>query len=367
MSQVIIGLSGGGFVSNEAYQDYYTCRDATSGQYNSEAIWVGQSLVSGHYGIIRGFLYFDTSGIPDNAIITTAIITAVADRDWVYTNFNIIVRGASSASNPLILGDYHLTHYNGENLGELTTPANYSSFTLNIDGCTYINKGGITQFILLSEEDINNDPPTSYEYVGYNNITLNVTYFEPTTAPTVITIDNACKDRQSTTLTATGNVTVSGGGYTYRGFEYYEKGTSLEYLDSMYAVREIGTLPSTGEFEMTLTGLKPLTWYYIRAFAGNIFGIAYGEWVLCSTTEVPSVPSYGIYESTATPTICFYLSEDDGKTWGQKFGPYTTDRSDIEVTNLLRMGSGKKKIKFTSDVLTGISASVMIKLDIKAR
>ena len=53
--------------------------------------------------------------------------------------------------------------------------------------------------------------------------------------------------------------------------------------------------------------------------------------------------------------------------WGQKHGPYTTDQADIEITKLLVRGSGKKKIKFESDVLTGISASVMVKLDCKAR
>ena len=53
--------------------------------------------------------------------------------------------------------------------------------------------------------------------------------------------------------------------------------------------------------------------------------------------------------------------------WGQKHGPYTTDQADIEITKLLVRGSGKKKIKFESDVLTGISASVLVQLDLRAR
>jgi len=72
-------------------------------------------------------------------------------------------------------------------------------------------------------------------------------------------------------------------------------------------------------------------------------------------------------EEDNTATISFYISEDDGKTWGQKHGPYTEDQADIEITKLLVRGSGKKKIKFESDVLTGISASVMVKLDLRAR
>jgi len=180
----------------------------------------------------------------------------------------------------------------------------------------------------------------------------------------VTTKDASCKDRQSTTLTAVGIITDVEGEYTYRGFEFYEIGTG-EYLDSMYAVREIGEFFLIGEFEMTLSGLKPLTCYYIRAFAGSVIGgISYGDWIICCTTEVPS---YDIHEEEATPTICFYVSEDGGHTWSLKFGPYTTDQADIAITKILVRGSGKKQIRFETDVLTGLAASVMCKLDVKIR
>jgi len=227
----------------------------------------------------------------------------------------------------------------------------YSVSSEDIDPCCIFLKSDNIKVYISGEQ---NDKVYQY-YFG------KVT---PTTAPTITTKDNACKDRQSTTLTATGNITVTGGNVDYRGFEYYEKGAIDEYDSSMWAVREMGEFTSTGEFEMTLNGLKPLTVYYIRAFAGNVLGIAYGDWVLCTTTKVSS---YDIYESESSPTICFYLSEDDGRTWGLKHGPYTTDQADIEITKLLVQGSGKKKIKFTTDALTGISASVMCKLDIKTR
>ncbi|GAF72785.1 unnamed protein product, partial [marine sediment metagenome] len=78
------------------------------------------------------------------------------------------------------------------------------------------------------------------------------------------------------------------------------------------------------------------------------------------------VPSYGLYEEDNTATICFYVRKVGGK-WSIKHGPYTTDQSDIEITKILTEGKGKYQIKFESDVLTGISASVMCKVDIKAR
>lgn len=375
MAQVNILASYAGYVYKSDH-DYYTCRDASSGTTSDDGGYVGQKwqVTGSWYYVYRSFIYFNTSTMPDDAIITAATITFTEALlyDGSDTDFNIIVRGANSASNPIILGDYDLTNYDGENLGELTTSGNYLSFTLNNDGLSYINKTGTTQFVLLSEEDIDNSPPTGDETVIYdtgvegNKIRITITYFEPTAAPTVSTIDEDCEDRQATTLTAVGDVTSTGDGYTYRGFEYHEYSADDEYDYSMYAVREIGRFHELGEFRMTLYGLKPSTVYSIRAYAGNIFGVSYGDWVLCSTLGT-TAPTYEVYEEETTPTICFYVSEDDGHTWSLKFGPYTEDQVDIAITKILVRGSGKKQIKFTTDALTGLSASVMCKLDIKAR
>ena len=186
-----------------------------------------------------------------------------------------------------------------------------------------------------------------------------------TDAPTVETVDELCEDRQATTLTAVGKILTTGGYYTFRGFEFYEDGADDEYDESMYAVREMGIFIETGEFRMTLSGLKPSTVYHIIAFAGNVLGIDYGEWILCSTLGI-TTPDYGIHEEEpTTPTICFYVSEDGGHTWSLKFGPYTTDQADIAITKILVRGVGKKQIKFTTDALTGLSASVMCKVDVK--
>lgn len=377
MSQVIIVASYCGVIQNQN-TNYYNGRDATSGyDIANKTCVVGQWYFPVNYYFHRSFVFFDTSGITANAIITTATIsfTTQLSIDNSDVNFNIIVRGASSASNPLVLDDYDLTHYNGENLGELTdntptTEENYRSFTLNINGCLYINGGGITKFVLLSEEDINNSPPGGDEVVhysvsgsDYSNVKLTVTYFEPTELPKVTTTDNSCKDRQSTTLTATGNITSSGDGYTFRGFEYYEKGANLEYDSSMWAVREIGAFHILGEFEMTLNGLKPLTVYYIRAFAGNVFGISYGEWVECSTTEVPS---YDIYEVANTATYKLYVSDDEAIAWRGYLGPYTAKQQNINITKITNLTKGIKVLKIVPTSKGTFHICVTVKEELKS-
>jgi len=163
----------------------------------------------------------------------------------------------------------------------------------------------------------------------------------------------------SNSMVCCGSVDEDGGGtITEVGFEYGES------EEDMWAVRQTGTDLGTGEFKLPIGCLKPSTLYHIRFFATNETGTTYGNW---KTATTKAEPSYGMHEEDNSPTICFYLSEDNGMTWGQKHGPYTEGQADIEVTKLLVRGSGKKKIKFESDVLTGISASVMVKLDLKAR
>jgi len=77
--------------------------------------------------------------------------------------------------------------------------------------------------------------------------------------------------------------------------------------------------------------------------------------------------TYGIYEETNSPIIKFYISENEGVSYNDKFfGNYDTDKSDLDITSLLT-GSGSKLIKFESDLRARLSVQIEIKLDIKAR
>lgn len=186
-------------------------------------------------------------------------------------------------------------------------------------------------------------------------ISLGATGFTPTT-PTVTT--QAATGIKGVYCTGNGNITNVGyANITERGFEY---GLAEE---AQFCVRQTGTDLGGGAFAITITGLSPSTTYYYRAYATNSEGEGYGDWVSFITT---ASPAYGIYEEDNTATICFYVRKVGGK-WSKKHGPYTTDQSDIEITKILVEGKGKYQIKFESDVLTGISAGVMCKIDIKAR
>ena len=97
MGQVVFESSYQGHVKNEN-ANYYTCRDATNGKSSQAATAIGQTYDAypSSYSIWRGFVYFNTTGIPANAIITSAVIY-VENIDYHTTeDFYIIVKKAYS-------------------------------------------------------------------------------------------------------------------------------------------------------------------------------------------------------------------------------------------------------------------------------
>jgi len=355
---------------NQDNANYNTAHDNANGQTTpSSALNIGQKL-DGDYYVYRAVFGFDTSGLDDDAIIASAYLRMKDESGGVHVfPGNIMVKNGMPTYPhiPIEVGDYELANYSGNGgTKDVTSLDAYQVFHLNLNytGLSWINKTGWTKFMIVSENDNVSSPPTGDEYIyisGYPSndeykMKLVVEYYIPSSIPVVG--DPTYSNTKATYTKATANVSDDGGGYEERGFEYGISETPT------WAVRETGVWGATGNYSLTLPNLLPLTTYYARAYVTNDYGTDYSEWTSFTTTDVPA---YGLYEEENTATICFYISEDDGKTWGQKHGPYTTDQADIEITKLLVRGSGKKKIKFESDTLTGISASIMCKLDLKAR
>jgi len=339
--------------------DYATARDATSadGVWPAGLIFVGQRFISPNYATFRGGVVFNTSGLPDTALIISAVLKIYCESNFYLRGVQILNGQPTYPHVPMELEDFDRTKYSG-NGGETTLAGGWASsgpvtFNLTSEGLSWINRTGNTKFIFMSSNDVNNIPPTTSEYAALWVHTagvpklcqLIITYFEPVEAPTVDTINLACEDRQATTLTAVGNVTGTGDGYTFRGFEYYQYSEDEgEYLDSMYSVREIGVFHTLGEYRMTLYGLKPSTVYWIRAFAGNIFGIGYGEWVLCSTVGV-QVGTYDVYTEPNTAKYRLYVSDDEAIAWRGYKGPYTGKQTLINISDITNKTKGVKVLK----------------------
>lgn len=136
------------------------CHDASSGQAIATATYTFADAYSGggNYQITRSFVPPDTSGLPDNAIISAATLYlyffAIADSDNDAQAYITIVQTSQNSPTTLIDGDFDQcgtvdNPTEGIDVGErkdLTniTTGQYTGFSLNSTGIGWINKTGYT-------------------------------------------------------------------------------------------------------------------------------------------------------------------------------------------------------------------------------
>ncbi|MFZ4413382.1 MAG: SUMF1/EgtB/PvdO family nonheme iron enzyme [Bacteroidales bacterium] len=120
-----------------------------------------------------------------------------------------------------------------------------------------------------------NDVPTGSKTISFIFIASLPTV--TTTAATLIT---------SSTVTSGGNVTAYGGAaVTARGVCY------ATTTNPTTANSTVANGSGTGMFTANITGLSANTTYYLRAYANNSVGTAYGNEISFSTTAIPQIPT----------------------------------------------------------------------------
>jgi hypothetical protein len=144
----------------------------TTGTISTADLFVGQYLSVADYVTYRGFLMFDTSAIPDDAIIDSANVSLVILTFASLTDFNVTLQEMKSPvpHDPLIPTDYNKNAFAGDFGHENTTGYNdddYFNITLNAGGITYIDKTGDTIFGIRSDQDIVASAPINSEIIGF--------------------------------------------------------------------------------------------------------------------------------------------------------------------------------------------------------
>ena len=130
-----------------------------------------------------------------------------------------------------------------------------------------------------------------YPYLAYTKINSNavntpiVRMYTPPPPPAVLTT-NSITNITSTTAVTGGNITSDGGQtITERGVVYSNSNPNPTTADSK--VTDI--TGGIGNFSVTLTNLKPGTFYYVRAYAINGSATSYGNTFRLSSTQTPDV------------------------------------------------------------------------------
>jgi uncharacterized protein (TIGR02145 family) len=126
--------------------------------------------------------------------------------------------------------------------------------------------------------------------------------------PTVITLP--VDSIKTTSAVSGGNITSDGGGsITARGFVW----DTIDKL-TINSVNKINVGAGLGSFKSSITNLNPGTKYYLRAFATNSAGTAFGEPIIFNTQELrlPLIKTLGVDSILATTALCAAAISDDG-------------------------------------------------------
>jgi len=152
--------------------NYENCRNNSSGilNKNGSGITIGQEKGDQYY-IHRAILPFNTSEIPEDAIITDARIYLCGQTiDLSNIDFMITIVDVN-LENPPIVQSTDFNEFSTINCGRINATSvnsgSYNEIRLNTDGIKLIKKGAYSILGLRSSNDIYNAQPNDKEYISF--------------------------------------------------------------------------------------------------------------------------------------------------------------------------------------------------------
>ena len=124
--------------------------------------------------VVRSFVFFDTSSLPNDANIVSATLSLYGKEIGVSDDFNIVIQKGNEPypHEPLVSTDFNKNNYNG-NLGSYDagsfTTSGYNHISLNSEGENHIDKDGTTKLCLRVDREIAGEDPWDGESNGYFN------------------------------------------------------------------------------------------------------------------------------------------------------------------------------------------------------
>lgn len=148
----------------------------------------------------------------------------------------------------------------------------------------------------------------------------------PITLATVIT--NLVKEITDSTISTSAHITNDGGSFiTDKGIVY-----SMDTLPNLANANKISSGSGPDSFKINIGGLKASTKYFLRAYATNSKGVAYGNQIVFTTNNIPVDPYKFIFYKDRYSDTTIYSS--DLNSYG------TTQHSYTIITNKLSLPPG---------------------------
>ena len=195
-----------------------------------------------------------------------------------------------------------------------TTTINYGgSTTLTASGASsYVWKTGSTTIGENASITVSPSSTTTYTVTGTDqygcNATANVTVTVNSMAPTVTT--NDITNITETSATCGGVITNNGGSSVTASGICWSTTPNPTMSDNL-----VPNTSGSSSFSCNITGLTPYTTYYVRAYATNSTGVAYGEERSFSTINLMTIPVNINFEDASRDLLWYVDNHSDANQW----------------------------------------------------
>ena len=234
-----------------------------------------------------GNLYVTEWGNKIRKITPAGIVTTIAGSGAVSSvDGNGIAATFNDPANMIInpsTGVGYVSEWTGDRIRKIEL----GGYTLSPALPTGLNLDILTGSITGTPTGFNYGP-LNYTITAYNYYGSSTTTVTLTTATLPVLTTTAASVITTTTATTGGDVTATGGSVLL------EKGIcwSTSANPTISNTKVVNGSTATEIYTSAITGLAPLTTYYVRAYATNVLGTAYGTQVSFTTLIAPPAISY---------------------------------------------------------------------------
>ncbi|MFY8097051.1 MAG: putative Ig domain-containing protein [Flavobacterium sp.] len=237
----------------------------------------------------------DTNNFKIRKIDSNGNVSTIAGSSFGFLDGNLTIASFKGPRGLAIdaIGNLYTTDYQNQKIRKITLTG--YSITPSLPAGLVLNEDGSISGTPTALSPATNYTITATNAGGSSSYTINIAILSIPTVTTSISITNL-NPLTPTSVTISGSVSSDGGAtVTTKGICY-----ATHVLPTIEDTKIDYTSGGLGTYSIGLTNLTPNTTYYVRAYAQNSQGIAYGNQMQFTT---PNIPPSIAYNASNTFTI----------------------------------------------------------------